>query len=132
MGALMQISIFVVLIGIAALFLYRYGKRADDQRKARFTERDELGFDDFVNLYYKDASLDQVRLRRALEEVSQAVQVPAGKLRPTDRFDVELAPPKGWELDDGTALLRQFIAKKDTAGKKPISTLDEYLRARSS
>jgi hypothetical protein len=32
--------------------------------------------------------------------VAQSLRLPPGKLRPTDRFDEELAAPKGWEFDD--------------------------------
>jgi hypothetical protein len=69
-------------------------------------------------------------MRAALQEVAAAIHVPATRLRPTDRFSVELAPAKGWEIDDGTALLAQTIrANSRKADQGPIQTLDEYLRA---
>lgn len=129
---LFQASVLVAILGIAALILFRYGKRADDFRKARFSARDDISFDDFVGRYYKGEPLDHLRLRQALDEVARVIDVSPGRLRPTDRFDVELAPEKGWELDDGTAMLGRYLATRSAGEYEPISTLDEYLRARSS
>jgi len=44
-------------------------------------------------------------VQTCLSHVADLTGVPVGKLRPTDRFDTGLAPPRGWEFDDGLGLL---------------------------
>lgn len=61
--------------------------------------------------------------------------MPKAKLRPSDRFAVELAPKKGNEWDSGYGILLfalQSQAKR--TGKKlskKIETLDDYVRSYS-
>lgn len=40
------------------------------------------------------------------------LELPREKLRPSDRFDVELAPEKGYEYDDPTNVFIFFINKE--------------------
>jgi hypothetical protein len=59
---------------------------------------------------------------------------PAGCLRPSDRFDVELAPAKGWEFDDGlgrlTAVAEERLRTRglDKGLVAQIKSVDDYVR----
>jgi hypothetical protein len=60
-----------------------------------------------------------------LEIVERESDVPRALIRPTDRFDLELAPEVGWEFDDGVALIPEIVAQR--FGGKPLEyDLKEY------
>ena len=69
-----------------------------------------------------------------MEYVANELSVSPALLRPTDRFDVELLPPRGFEFDSAknTLLLDLMrLAKKKGQEMKieKIKTLGDYVRA---
>jgi hypothetical protein len=129
----MQIVLLAVLIAIAAIWFYRAGGRADEARRARLTDREELSVEEFKSRYYATENIGVTQLGELLEEVARTLNVPRGKLRPTDRFAVELAPEKSWEADDGVGILARLLAKHFTlqpdAAPQTVQTLGDYIRA---
>jgi len=58
-----------------------------------------------------------------LRELAETLEVPYGKLRPTDRFDVELAPAKGFEYDDPVAVVPVLIERRFKKSGLPVPDL---------
>jgi hypothetical protein len=77
--------------------------RALLSRAKPIVRRPELTVGEIHDSYYADSPISQDVLGRALEEISQDLGVPLGKVRPEDRFDVELGPSPGWQYDDDVA-----------------------------
>jgi hypothetical protein len=132
-STMLQIGILALVIALGSIYFLFAGRRADERRRARFAHREDLSFDAFYRQYYQDSDLDADSVQRALDQVAGALNVPIGKLRPDDRFAVELAPQKGWELDDGAGLLGQVVRNKGAAaGAQQIRTLDDFIRVAAS
>src|SRR5690349_16481125 len=70
------------------------------QRLKRFAGRSELSLDQIYGEFLAPRSLPKELACELWKEVAESLRLPPGRLRPTDRFDKELAPPKGWEHDD--------------------------------
>jgi cbb3-type cytochrome oxidase subunit 3 len=135
MGTIMQVVILLLVVAAVAWFFYRGGAKADAERSRRIADRPELSSEEFVAHFYGAGDVDPKRLLAALHDVARLLDLPPGKLRPSDRFDRELAPAKGWELDDGAALLGALLKQhrgSDTINAKSIETLNDFLRAASS
>jgi hypothetical protein len=128
-----QVVVLAIAVALAAAWFYRSGRRADDVRRSRLADREDISVEEFKRRYYAAEKIEAPQLGVLLDEVAQALNVPRGKLRPTDRFRVELAPEKGWEADDGVGILAQLLAKRGAAPADGIliavQTLDEYLKA---
>lgn len=121
----------VAAVGGSVLAFVRARMRV--RKKLRFVDREVLNPDDLTKAY--PAAYNPQTIKRALAEVSSATGVSIGLLRPTDRFAVELASPRGlaWEFDDGLAELVLSLQRRSTAtGKAPdihsIKTVEDYVR----
>jgi hypothetical protein len=72
------------------------------------------------------------RFHELMTHVSQELGIPAGKLRPSDRFDGELAPAQGNEFDSGVAMLAYDLKLAAKRHRRSLDgnvyTLDDYLR----
>ena len=71
----------------------------------RFSGRKEYNPSDLCRIFFSESLLSRSEVLAVLREVSLATDIPLGKLRPSDRFAVELSPVRGWEFDDGLLLL---------------------------
>jgi hypothetical protein len=130
---MLQITLLVLVLAVGSLFIVFGGRRADRKRQARFIDREEMSFDEFYRQYYEHSGLGADSVRRALFEVATALQVSPTRLRPADRFNIELAPEKGWEVDDGAGLLAHVLRNKGViASGRQIRTLDDFVRAAAS
>ena len=94
-------GVFVVVMLMAGFWIWYGGRRADAVRCRRFAEREEILFEEFINAVGEQERLDRDLVMELLHDLSEEIGVSPGKLRVEDRFDVELAPQKGWERDDG-------------------------------
>jgi hypothetical protein len=108
-------------------------------RVKRLGERDLLSMDDFCSRFYSGEDLPRERILDVLRDLSEALEIPAGKLRPSDRFLVELAPLKStWgsmdDTDFSVMLLTKRLEKKYGVpiDMKTIKTIDDYIRAACS
>ena len=81
------------------------------EKKQRFADRRDLTDDELV-LTFDAESGSAASVIRFLKLVEFAADVPRGRLRPGDRFAVELAPERGWEYDDGVALLPEILQRE--------------------
>ena len=94
--------------------------------------REDLSPERFYEIYYADSGIDKILLIELLELAASELCMPVGRLRPEDRFSVELAPRKGDEWDSGYGILLREIARSSKRkGRKiqhNIATLDDYLR----
>lgn len=117
---------------------YRTGVAQSKKRlAARFESRKENSIDEFYDLFYKSSGIDKTLIQELLEHVAGELDLPVARLIPSDRFDVELAPDKGWEYGAGHGILRLELKKwaKQKELEIDISsvhTLDEYLRLAAS
>jgi hypothetical protein len=124
--------IFLALLaaGVAILVWLRSWR----QRRSladKFASRPSMEFEAFYKKFY-DGKLDRDEVRTHLTNVSDEYSVPADKLLPTDRFDVELTQPSGHEFDAGTGLLPMQVellarAKGGMLKAASIVTVDDYI-----
>lgn len=121
--------------GLALLVvLFWQGLRRERRTLAdRFTDRATMGFDDFFRKYYF-GKIDRVVLEELLRHVANELSLPAGKLLPSDRFEIELRPARGWEMDSGKGILLAELdklarSKGAQVDLQRITTLDDYLNA---
>lgn len=102
------------------------------QRLKRFENRPELSLEQIYGEFFAGKNLPKELAYELWNEVSASLHVPAGKLRPTDRFDQELAAPKGWELDDAIvevqwAAERRLKQSETQADLSQIKTVSDYV-----
>ena len=81
------------------------------QRQKRFENRPNLSADHIYANFVAGRNLPKEFVCELWNEVAESLQLSAGRLRPSDRFDEELAAPKGWEFDDEILDL-QWAAKR--------------------
>ncbi len=123
------------LLAILAFAYYRKMAKADASRRARFVSREAMSSEEFLaecGISDREAGAQVLDLRHSM---SLEFDIPEGKIRPGDRFDVELRPEKGWEFDDGVALLMQDLqaarhAKKLSTDTSKIVSVKDYVKAR--
>lgn len=77
----------------------------------RLGQRDRLNDSTLIALFSPPGAGDDMAIR-FLDAVARAADIPRGVIRPGDRFDAELAPERGWEFDDGIALLPSVLASE--------------------
>jgi len=82
---------------MAGLFSAWYVRRL---RRDRFADREAMVPVEIVSRYYQDAGLNSKTIVRVWVQVAKALSLPPDKLRPTDRFDSELAPLREWNQFD--------------------------------
>src|SRR5438552_2763504 len=102
------------------------------RRLERFADRDDLSLDGIYSQCFAAQNLPKGLVLELWNEVAAPLRVPPGKLRPPDRFDKELAPVKGWELDDDTievywAAKRRLTKLGVNADISAIQTLQDYV-----
>jgi hypothetical protein len=106
------------------------------RRKYRvvFGSRASLDDDDLFERHYSESGLDKDTLLRVWQGVGRALRIPREKLRPTDKFDDELAPADIFEslVDRRDSLARwarteakRFGADFDYSSPR---TLDDVVR----
>jgi hypothetical protein len=102
-----------------------------------YRERPDMSIADLHQRYYSGSKVTVADLEKFLGEISEQLGVAVPRLRPTDRFDKELAPTRGWEFDDPLGALTLIARRELTAnGLDPdlvanIYTVDDYVRIRS-
>ena len=97
--------------------------------------RESLSPEQLFDHYYAASHLEQRLIVELLNHLAEELSLPVDKVRPSDRFSVELLPRKGSEWDSGYGILlfelQRLAKKKGKAIKEPIATIDDYLRAMS-
>ncbi|RJG15918.1 hypothetical protein [Massilia cavernae] len=124
------IFLIVLAVGVAILVWLRSWR----QRRSladKFAPRPPMEFETFYKRFY-DGKIDRDKVRTHLNNVAEEFSVPADKLLPTDRFDVELKQPSGHEFDAGTGLLPMQVellarAKGGMLKSESIVNVDDYI-----
>ena len=104
---LLTISIGVLLVlGIATA--YWLESRRLPTKRARFANRESLSTQDLFIKYFSGTRVQQETFSRIWEAAARNLNLDATRLRPTDRFDNELAPVKGHLLEDELVALNEY------------------------
>jgi hypothetical protein len=88
----------VVVVGVGGVLAWNFLPRR--QRLKRFHGRPNLSLEQIHSKFFGQTNFPKELVSELWKEVAESLRLPPGKLRPTDRFDQELAAPKGWEFDD--------------------------------
>jgi hypothetical protein len=119
-----------VIIAITAGFCYAavaVTRRAQMARAARFDSREVLSIADWCRRHVRNFSEPSVA--RCLARVSSITGVEAGRLRPDDRFDVELKLPHGYFIAGEWDDIEDDVARALLASKHPrtVCTVRDYI-----
>jgi hypothetical protein len=115
---------------LGALVVAIYFRTARKVKVDRLAGRPEQTVHQIYQSFFADMAIPEKRFEELWEELGRVLELPASKLLPTDRFDVELAPPKGYEFDDPIKDVKFLISKYSLrAGVKPeaIQTVRDYI-----
>ena len=101
-------------------------------RLERFEDRSNLSLEQIYTEFFASKNLPKQLACELWNEVSASLRLPPGKLRPTDRFDQELAAPKGWEYDHDIveiqwAAERRLKQSGTQADLSQIKTVADYV-----
>ena len=123
-----------ILVGMSVLFVVISHFGGANQRKkiARFSDRETFSFDEIYEKYFSGQNIPKDIVAKLWVELADTLELPSGKLRPTDSFHSDLAPEKGWEFDDQLgAVTALVIARFKKIGKTPdfseIKTIMDYI-----
>lgn len=117
----------VLVVAGASAAIWFFGRKAEALRVARFKNRASLDILEFWSKYYPSGEVSLKSVEEALRLVNEATEVPPGKLRPDDRFAVELAPERGWEFDDGLAEIYWDLEAKKKGASEGIRTVEDLI-----
>ena len=129
----LQLFVFCGVLLISIFTMFGVYKKIKKKKADRFEERATLSDEDFFNTFYKDSGISKSVIKEIIKDIATATEIPIGKLRPTDRFDHELAPVKGWEFGDGLIELNWRVMERiEERTKKEripsLNTVDDYIR----
>jgi hypothetical protein len=116
----------VVVVSIAAAWVW--GSYSGRARRQALQARPDLRIEELHRQFYSDSPITPSALTLALDEIALALDVPRGKLRPSDRFDRELAATPGWEADDDLGVLNELVVKRLGDRAEKVQTVDDYIR----
>jgi hypothetical protein len=107
------------------------------QKRRRFADRKEYQPSNLYRTFFCASQLTEAEVFAVLEQISRATDMQLGKLRPSDRFAVELRPERGWEFDDALGLLPECLQGRfgGDASDYVIErnrTIDDLMRAVSN
>lgn len=126
------IILFCVVFGLSLFLIFWLSKKETRRKNNRFINRPDMGIDEFYSSYYRCAGIPQEIVAQVLKDIANATGISECKIRPSDRFDHELAPLKGWEFGDGLIELSWIVNKKTGKIKKPktinFNTVDDLIR----
>ena len=127
-------SILIVLICAVAIIGtgWRINKKRISERKGRFRDRQRIQLDLVFERFYKGRGLDSEKVKNALRTVGQLLGIDPELLLPSDTFDNELGPVKGYFIEDEKVDLMEWVRKETAATniglpKKGINTLEDLV-----
>lgn len=127
-GQWIALTAAILVLATAAALVWLLGRSADARRAGRFSERPAVGAAGLWEAFYRENGVYLDSVESALRLISQATTVPEEKLRPGDRFAIELAPERGWECDDGLAEVAWYMESKSKGSSRGIKTVDDLIR----
>lgn len=127
MGTIISV-LAMILVSVAAAIGW-----TSAQRRRLPGRRKVLNLATIYNRFYRDSDLELSDVEVAYNRIAEATGVPAGALRPGDRFSDDLAPPKGWEYDDAIFLFSDALEEDaDSLGIgvdiEKVATVDDAVR----
>jgi hypothetical protein len=129
----------IALVGgsLITLWFLLENSRMIRNKRRRFSGRQKLDGRELQKLF-PNVSLSLDEFIEFLTCVERATEIPKELLRPTDRFDVDLAAVRGWEFDDGLSLLPEVLSRRfggpveayDLAEKRTLGELASNIKPR--
>lgn len=128
---------FLILVGVVIAWL-GYAARQIEKRRlpeklSRFADRESLSPDIIYQRYFNSKMMIRVEeFIPVWQEIGALAKLDPEKLRPSDRFKVELTPVSGHlvedELIDLEDMLRRKLRRKGAPlPKEPPQNLEEYI-----
>jgi hypothetical protein len=133
----MPLDLIAAIIGVGAIIavgVWYWEIRTRRASRLPFSDRPSMSSDELHRAFYAGSDVSKAQMETGLGEIARALGVPAGRLRPSDRFDAELAPEEGWEFDDGLGRLTAVAEGKlierglNREWVVRIKTVDDYVR----
>ena len=127
------IVLLIVVLIIGVIIAYIIEAKRLVKKQNRFVEREVLDSREIFEMYFASTGYNDKRVNYLWNRIADILHLEAGKLRPNDRFDVELAPVKGHFVEDELVDLEDFMRDecKVMSKVKPslsLKTLDEFIR----
>lgn len=101
--------------------------------RSTILSRDDVSPEVVHREHYASDGLDRDLVVEILTHVAGELRVPVSKLRPTDRFEVELAPARGDAWDSGMGILlldlQRMAKRRGVRVEGAIVTVDDDVRA---
>jgi hypothetical protein len=107
--------IYLILTFLAAALLvcgrlaYRIEAKRLPTKRARFADRENLNVEEIYERYFSDSGLKKEEVIDLWIKIAQTLHLEPGRLRPTDRFDAELAPVRGYLVEDELVDLEDLV-----------------------
>lgn len=99
-----MIYLILVIVAVALLVCVKLAYRIEAKRlptkQARFKDRENLSVEEIYQRYFSDSGLQKEKVLDLWLKIAQTLHLEPGRLRPTDRFDTELAPVQGHHVED--------------------------------
>src|SRR5208283_2362757 len=129
-GTVIWTAVFV--LALVTVFVWLWSIIPFKEKLKRLQNREEFTSDEIYSRFFADKHLPKGLVLELWNEVADSLRLPKGKLRPSDRFDEELAPVKGWEYDDDIvevtwAAQHRIKESGATFDLSKIQTLGDYV-----
>jgi hypothetical protein len=119
----MFVTSVLVLVAVSVLIAaYALESRRIAEKQNRFKLRKNKSLNEIYSEYFCEQQIDRERFERLWLQVSKVLRLDPLKLLPTDRFDVELAPVKGFLTEDELADLEDLYKEnvRNQRGVEPV------------
>ena len=128
-----MIALAVAILVATGAAIY-WGRASEGARRKRLSGREPLTITEFYELFYANQPIPLGTVKSALETLHETLGLDPSRLRPDDTVRITLAPPKGWEFDDGAALLGDMLRREAvrlgvTIDPAAIATVDDFIKA---
>lgn len=132
-GLLIIMCGVALVVSLVWLFLFST-RHMKGEKVRRLGDRQAMSSNEFYETYYLSTALPSKLVSELVNRLGEALEIPPGLLRPGDRFEVELAPLKGWSFMDDrldlfnlmSELERKYKIQIDRSGTE---TVDQLIRA---
>jgi hypothetical protein len=132
----MGLDILAVTSGtLAVAIVWAYFREARRAKESSLCSRPEANLHEVYLLHFVGTGISEVEFSEAWRELAGMLEIPAERLLPSDRFAVELAPPRGYDYDDPVGGVRHVIAERCSRmnlDPNSIKTVRDYVVAFAS
>jgi hypothetical protein len=103
--------IAAALVCLFGLLLWRAQTRNAQSKKNRVAGRDPAETAQAWADYSREFGIGEELVSEVIPVVASATDIEPSELRPTDRFERELAEERGWQFDSGLNEIRWYLEK---------------------